>query len=218
MKKYFVLLMAAFMVMPIFAQKRNPKKKTPVKTVTAKPPKFQIVEDEMPEPVSADGKFKVVGNVFRNETNQKEFIVITAAGKNASELKSSLINILSSLFDHPDKVISTVGDNIVMVNAYDGTGFIEYGTSNGRSYYTSYTYSYSLKIEIKNGKIKVNSPSFYNLQPVLHYLGKEKPLSTYGETEFYESLKKANAELKVETIMNGYIKNIVDGLLKNDEW
>lgn len=218
MKKFLVLLTAAFIAMPINAQTKSSTRRAPVKTTTKKTTSSPKVEEVKPEPPSADGLFKVVGNVFRNETNYKEFIVITADGRNASDLKSSVINIMSSLFDHPDKVISTVGDNIIMVNAYDGTGFTEYETSNGRSYSTSYTYSYSLKIEIKDGKIKVNSPSFSNLQPVLHYLGKDKPLSTYGETEFYESLKKAKAEYKVEAIMNGYIKKIVDGLSKNDDW
>ena len=218
MKHLFILMAALFVIIPTNSQTKKQIRKAPAKVVTKKVDTAPKVEETKPEPPSADGKFKCIGDAFKNETNYKQFIVVTATGKNASELKSSIINILSSLFDHPDKVISTVGENIVMVNAYDGTGFTKRETRNGKPSSTSYTYSYSIKIEIKDGKIKINSPSFSNLKATLHYLGQDRFLGTYDEESFYYAMKEANAENKVESLMNSYIDKIVSGLSKNDDW
>lgn len=225
------LLLFAFMLTCLSVEAQTVKKPvtrqgTVSKTTTAKRTTTKattkvskpVVETPKPEPPSANGKFKCKTSSFVNASDEKDFVVIAVEGKSASDLKSSVINILSGMFDHPDKVISTVGDNIVMVNSYDATGYTEYTNENGRSYSTSYTYAYSLKIEVKDGKIRVNSPSFSQLKPVLHYLGKVKTLSTYGEAEFYDTLHKAKAEYKVENLINSYITKLVQGLSTSDDW
>ena len=167
----------------------------------------------------ADGLFKVYDNAFLNETNNKGFVVISAEGKSSSELKNSVISILSTLFDHPDKVITTVGDNIIMVNAHDANGFSESGINEyGDAYTNSYTYSYSLKIETKDGRLRINSPSFSKLIGTFHFLGKDRPLGIFGEEEFYKQLKKCKAETKVENLINTYINKLVEGLANNDDW
>ena len=89
-----------------------------------------------PEPPSANGKFKYYyAEGFLNDTDKKDFVVITVPGKTVSDIKSSIVSTLSSMYSNPSKVISTLGDNIINVTAYASDAFY-YSFSDRLQYYS----------------------------------------------------------------------------------
>ena len=120
MKRTLLLLAVCLSLSAIGnAQTKNPVRKT-AQTRTTQPVKT-------PEPPSANGLFKFVYTKemkgFFNNTDQKDFVVITAPEKSASDIKSSIVSTLSSMYSNPSKVISTLGDNIINVTAYASDAF-----------------------------------------------------------------------------------------------
>lgn len=187
------------------AQTRRPVKKvtTPVSQTSAPP--------------SANGLFKFVYTKemkgFFNNTDQKDFVVITAPGKSASDIKSSIISTLSSMYSNPSKVISTLGDNIINVTAYASDAF-QYLLANELHHYS---FTYNIKIEIKDGKIKIESPSFSNIHVRKVFMG--ETFGTDYVNGFYFELyrSKEQQQENIENIINLHITKIVSGL-SNSDW
>lgn len=168
-------------------------------------------------------KFEITSNgVFNKEDHSKSFVVIEAQDKTASEIKDVLVNTLSKMYAHPDKVISVVGDNVIVVNGSAPTIFTEYGTRQGlngtTSYTTDYSVDYSYRIEIKDNRIRVNAPTFSNLYYTLNYLGKHKTGGPFGQADFFEAVKEAKASSKVDKMMNDFLNCISVGLNTTDDW
>ena len=188
--------------------------KSAVKTTTS------VNKAKTPEPPSADGKFKFFYskeyNGFLNETDKKDYVVITAPGKSASDIKSSIMSTLSSMYSNPSKVISTLGDNIINVTAYASDAFQHPYTSDSNSHYS---FTYNIKIEIKDGKIKVESPSFSNLFEQTIYMGNTIGTDNLDPNEIYSELfiAKELEQAKVEKIFNSHITKIISGL-SNSDW
>ena len=191
------------------AQTKKPVRKT-AQTRTTK-------TQELP---SANGKFKfdwTKGLV--NDTDGKDFIVISAPGKSVSDIKSSVVSTLSDMYPNPSKVISTFGDNIINVTGYyadDVFWIVE------NDIMKIYHFTYNIKFEIKDGKIKVCSPAFSNTterrQSGSYVLG----TSHVDLTVFYSFLRKSkdsNSSCTILTdLFNAHVSNIVKGLSSNSDW
>jgi len=169
-----------------------------------------------PEPPSANGKFKYYyAEGFLNDTDKKDFVVITVPGKTVSDIKSSIVSTLSSMYSNPSKVISTLGDNIINVTAYASDAFY-YSFSDRLQYYS---FTYNIKIEIKDGKIKIDSPSFSNMFEKITFMGQTIGTDYIDLKKFYWAISDAKElqQEKVEKIFNSHITNIISGL-SNSDW
>ena len=165
---------------------------------------------------SANGKFKFSIKGFLNDTDQKDYVVITAPGKSARDIKSSVVSTLSSMYSNPSKVISTLGDNIINVNGYASDAFVTDAVMS----YKHYSFSYNIKIEVKDGKIKIDTPSFSRINerdvPLLGNAS-ENYIDTYS---LFNELSKAGEQYqaKVENIFNAHITKIISGLSSDSDW
>lgn len=133
---------------------------------------------------------------FENNKNGKDYVIINAQEKNIQQIKESVINSVSSMFSHPDKVISTVGDNIIMINGYSSEDFIGYN-DNG---VFPFSFRYSIKIEIRDGRLKFNCPSISDCTM------KDDRISVY--TLYSHIDHNYTNQNSVEKIFNNLLKNI----------
>lgn len=167
---------------------------------------------------SANGKFKFYTDGFFHETDKKDYVIITAPGKSVSNIKSSVLSSLSSMYTNPSKVISTIGDNIINVNAYASDVLVKDEFIS----YKHYSFAYNIKIEIKAGKIKVEAPSFSNIiEKNVPIMPGNRTTEKYIDTQtLYEELTKAGEkyQVKAEEIINSHIDKIVSGLSSNSDW
>lgn len=186
---------------------------------TARPVKKSKMTTPVKEtiaPPSANGKFtfNIVG--FYNDLDKNKYVVITAPGKSSSEIKSSVMSSLSSMYSNPSRVISTLGDNIINVNAYTQDAFGKPFAGNTQ-YYSFY---YNIKIEIKDGKIKVDSPSFSSItrkEICRGYIIDTRTVEEYSMLGDLELCDKAQQQ-KVIALFNAHIDKIVAGLASNSDW
>lgn len=203
------LLMILVVCLPLSivsnAQTKKPVKRT-TKTI-AKTPK---------EP-SANGMFKFYSDGLFHETDKKDYVIITAPGKSVSDIKSSIMSSLSSMYTNPSKVISTLGDNIINVNAYYSDVTIK-----DVIYMKHYSFTYNIKIEIKDGKIKVDAPSFSKItERIVPIIPGNSTTERYIEAPtLFGMLAKAGEKYQapIEDIINSHITKIVSGLSSNSDW
>lgn len=214
LKKSFLFLVVCLSLSVVGnAQTKKSVRKTPQTTRTTQP------VAKTPAPPSANGKFKLDSKVngIYNDTDGKDFVIITAEGKSASDIKSSIISTLSSMYTNPSNVISTLGDNIINVTAYASDAFIKpFGDTN-----MYYSFTYNIKIEIKDGKIKVDSPSFSNITERSVFMGQTLDISRIDTIKMYMELFLARAKGQAkdfENIFNSHITKIVSGLSSNSDW
>ena len=187
---------------------------------TAKPgrkaPASTPVKETMTPP-AANGKFKLKGiGGFCNDVDKNKYVIITASGKSASEIKSSVMSSLSSMYSNPSRVISTLGDNIINVNGYAQDAFQKPFAGNTQYF----SFSYNIKIEIKDGKIKVDSPNFSTIirkEVCNGYTTDTRYVEEYDMLGDLELCDKAQ-QLKVAALINAHIDNIVAGLSSNSDW
>ncbi len=167
---------------------------------------------------SANGKFIFYSDGFFNETDKRNYVIITAPGKTVGDIKSSIMSSLSSMYINPSKVLSTIGDNIINVNAYASDVIVKDAFIS----FKYYSFIYNIKIEIKNGKVKVDAPSFSKITerdvPILPgNSATEKYIDVY---DLYAELSKAGEkyQAKAEKIFNSHISIIVSGLSSKSDW
>lgn len=207
-----VLLLIACLSLAIVGNAQTKRTTKPVrKAKTTTPVKEPIA------PPSANGKFKLKDSGgFYNATDGNKYVIIAAPGKSVSEIKSSIISSLSSMYSNPNRVISTLGDNIINVNGYAQDAFAK--PFAGNTQYFSFTYN--IKIEIKDGKIKMDSPNFSNITR------KEICRGYTIDTRYVEDYSMLGAlelcdivqQQSVAAIFNAHIDKIVAGLSSNSDW
>lgn len=126
------------------------------------------------------------------------------------------MSTLSGMYSNPSKVINTLGDNIVNVTAY-ASDIFKHPFADGLNHYS---FTYNIKFEIKDGKIKMDSPSFSNIleqRVFMGYTTDTKKLDTidlFFELYYAKELEQA----KVEALFNSHITKIVSGLSTNSDW
>jgi len=189
------------------AQTRKPVRKTTTPEV------------KKPATPSANGKFKFDGTKgFINDTDEKDYIVISAPGKSTTDIKTSVISTLSDMYSNPNKVISTLGDNIINLNAYASDAFYIVGTEIIKIY----SFNYNIKIEIKEGKIKVCSPSFSNITERRQSGSYVTGSSTISVGAMYLLLNETKQPVDFSKILidkfNSHVSKIITGLSSNSDW
>lgn len=213
--KRIIMLLAVCLSLSVVgnAQTKKPVRKTN-QTRVSRP------VTKAPETPSANGKFKfdwTKGLV--NDIDEKDFIVISAPGKSVNDIKSSVVSTLSDMYPNPSKVISTFGDNIINVTGYyadDVFWILE------NEIVKIYHFNYNIKIEIKEGKIKVGSPAFSNITERRQSGSYVLDRSHIDLTAFFSFLRKSKDSNTFCTILtdlfNSHVSKIVEGLSSNSNW
>lgn len=211
MKRLLILLIVCLSLSNVVNAQTKRTVKPVRKVQTTTPVKETIA------PPSANGKFELKGiGGFCNDVDKNKYIIITAPGKSASEIKSSVMSSLSSMYSNPSKVISTLGDNIINVNGYKQDAFAK--PFAGHTQY--FSFYYNIKIEIKDGKIKVDSPNFSSITRREVFRGYTtdtryvEEYSMLGDLEICDKVQ----QLKVASLFNAHIDKIVAGLSSSSDW
>lgn len=116
-------------------------------------------------------------------------------------------------------MILTLGDNIVNVTAfYADDVFWQLDNEILKIYH----FTYNIKIEIKDGKIKVSSPSFSNITERRQSGSYVLATSNIDLSAFYSFLRKSketHSFLEILTdLFNSHVSNIVKGLSSDSDW
>ena len=214
MKRTLLFLAACLLLSVVgYAQTKKPVRKTNQTRATRPVTKA-------PESPSANGKFKfdwTKGLV--NDTDGKDFIVISASGKSVSAIKSSVVSTLSDMYPNPSKVISTFGDNIINVTGYYAKDVF---WNEENEIIKIYHFNYNIKIEIKEGKIKIGSPAFSNITERRQSGSYVLDTSHIDLNDFFSFLRKSKDSSTFCTILtdlcNSHVSKIVEGLSSNSDW
>ena len=146
----------------------------------------------------------------------KNYVIIIADGKNTSQIKNLLIGTLSKMFNHPDKVISTLGDNTVVVNGYNDN-LIDNSENEILEIINYFTFNYNYTIEIRDGRIKVNAPVITNFTN--HYKqGSFEKETVYDDSSKYKFLTGNGNDGKSNKFFNDFLDNIKKGINTDDDW
>ena len=119
------------------------------------------------------------------------------------------------MYSNPNKVISTIGDNLINVTAYAPNVFIVPFAGNN----VYYSFTYNIKIEIKDGKIKVDAPAFSNITAREVFMGETLRNDYIDTNDLYYKLSKTLEQKQEEVayIFNSHITKIINGL-SNSDW
>ncbi len=169
-------------------------------------------------PDHADGLFFLSYNKLINSMNDKDFIVVNAEGKNSNEIKNDMLSSLASMFKSPSNAIKTIGDNIVVVNAISDQ--ILYNAEKSINYLVQF--QYSLQIEIREGRIKINIPTLRNIKEItMPKVARELVRDHYNDitegTLFYDLSKNMKAQIAFEETFNVFIRTLAVELNKTSE-
>lgn len=143
----------------------------------------------------------------------KEYTIVPLEGMSVDEIRELIIHNASLLYRNPSKVLS-VSNNTVSINAYSNyllqhVGFPEF-------VYEGY---YTILIEIKEGRVKIN-------HPVIDKVTNGTEVITYARAVSYWAYKKANIKekykpvvKKVEDDMSAICNNLVSTQKpQEEEW
>ena len=122
----------------------------------------------------------------------------------------------SDMYSNPSKVISTLGDNIINLNAHEPKA-CWYSTED---FVYDYNFNYNIKIEYKEGKIKVCSPSLSNINERVYVgFGNYKTFNTDLD-KLYSLLHKLDPDFTkiLEDKFNNHVTQIITKLSSNSDW
>jgi hypothetical protein len=88
--------------------------------------------------------------------NKNEYLVIDAPGVKQDELYKNVLNVINTLYSNPQKGLHVVAGESINLSAYQKTAF---KLSSGVMSYV-YDVDYTLSFQFKEGKIRVNRPTF----------------------------------------------------------
>ena len=112
-------------------------------------------EEQRVATVNKHCKLKFTDAGLVSEQNQtKDYLVYKVPGLSASELKSSTLNTISSMYSSPKDVVTTLSDNMIQLEGYISRA---YYSKTGDSL-CPVDFSFTWTMQFKDGKIRINIP------------------------------------------------------------
>ncbi|PZR28276.1 MAG: hypothetical protein DI535_07680 [Citrobacter freundii] len=156
--------------------------------------------------------FTLTPDGFMSET-KADYVVIEVPGAKKEDLYKNVLNAINSLYSHPQEGLSVLAGESITLNAYKRKAI---KASAGIMTY-DYDVDYTLTFLFKDGKIRVNSPTFD--ASMKNYNG------TWAKLDVSRAYFKKNGDPKsekhlkgVNELFNGFVKNILDKSVKIDNW
>jgi hypothetical protein len=156
--------------------------------------------------------FTLTPDGFVSET-KADYVVVEVPGAKKEDLYKNVLNAINSLYSNPQEGLSLLAGESITLSAYKSKAI----KANTGLITNDYDVDYVLSFLFKDGKIRVNSPTFsaamrsnsgnwVKLDVSRAYFKKN------GDTKSEKHLKGVNE------LFNGFIKNIVDKSAKIDNW
>lgn len=166
--------------------------------------------------VSAMAQFKLTPTGLVNADNaEQDFIIIDCPDKTQTQLYSSVLMYLNSLYVSPKDVLSTVEGSAITVNGVSQNAI--YRKKSITSLISTFDINYTIAILFKDGRIRINNPSI-NRMNISGYVDKFYIVG-FGSTGVFNSKGKILAEetlTSIETFFNTYVNNIKLAVEKNE--
>ena len=101
--------------------------------------------------------FTITADGYYRAPDGKDYIVYPFEGKSASEIYSLICTNVARVYNSPKRVMSSVENTSVAIHAYADDILYQKSYLGIKFFYEG---TYNLLIEIKDGRVKVNAPSF----------------------------------------------------------
>ena len=221
MKKLVLLIMAAtFAIGNVNSQvKRTPSKRTTT-SVAAKQKAEAEAKAKAEAMAKAEAKAKEIafnnsfchfgfatGKFVSMQSSNDGFVVYEVPNMSASELKSSVYTILSSMYKSPKDVITSLSDNMIQFE-----GYVEKLYASDGKY--DCDISFNMIVQFKDGKVRYNAPNFKQIY--INMVGKQ------WECDMNKGIPKLIGEgtprKKVADYFNNIISTINSKLMKSNDW
>ena len=104
--------------------------------------------------------FKLTPNGFVSNDNS-DFAVVNVPNAKQKDLYKNVLNVINSMYSNPQKGLNVVEGESISLTAYDEKALpVRHGTGGiGKTNY-KYDLSYTLSFLFKDGKIRINRPTF----------------------------------------------------------
>ena len=99
--------------------------------------------------ISADGHYRAADG--------KDYIIYQFDGKSAKDIYTLICSNVSKVYNSPQSVMSTVENSSVAIHAFADDILYQKSYLGIKFFYEG---TYNLLIEIKDGRVKINAPSF----------------------------------------------------------
>ncbi len=189
------------MALPVTGQQRRTLTPQKRKTTVSQPKKTSF-------------EFYVYENATFKKTGDTSYYVVDMGKKSAHQLYTDVLSHISSIFENPDRVISKVDGRSIVINGYaDKISYFK----DIDGYSNSVSFKYRIKLQFKDGKIRVNAPDLPEIYTSSAW--GDRKLSSYPTKYIGYLFGGATAAMKkdIDKYINAVITAIVYGS-KDDEW
>ena len=230
MKKIMLFLLVATLGCGnVYSQTKKPVRRTA--SVAAK----QKAEAEAKAKAEAEEKAKAEENwIYQNNakcrfsfdmgefvSNQgyDNYVIYEIPKMTTSELKTSVISAIGTIYSSPKDVINSVDDNLIQLTGIT-KGFERTSKIIGESYKTQFIFN--LVIQFKDGKVRYNAPVIKYIVSENVKTGKRNINDFSGvniRNYLLEDDYLADTHLKqIEYDINNFISSINSHLIKSNDW
>ena len=168
---------------------------------------------------NAKCKFSFNGSVFVSNQGYDNYVIYEIPGMTTSELKTSVISAIGTIYSSPKDVINSVSDNLIQLTGIT-KGFKRTSKIIGESYKTQFIFN--LVIQFKDGKVRYNAPVIKYIVSENVNTGKRNINDFSGvniRNYLLEDDYLADTHLKqIEYDINNLISSINSHLIKSNDW
>lgn len=101
--------------------------------------------------------FTITTDGYYRAPDGKDYIIYPFEGKSSNEIYSLICSNVAKVYNSPQRVMSTVENTSVAIHAFADDILYQKSYLGLKFFYEG---TYNLLIEIKDGRVKVNAPSF----------------------------------------------------------
>lgn len=161
--------------------------------------------------------FKLTPNGFMSASDpSKDYVVFEFKDKKATDLYKSSLLYFNSYYVSPKDVISTVDGESITINGYSEKAVRQNGTA------TPFDLNYTITFMFKDGKIRINSPSFRITtgarKMYLVYTGFSMDGTEIGIYGKNGKIKLEKAIEDLENFFNTYVEKYNKGISTKSDW
>lgn len=223
MKRTIIFLMVFVFCLGGYSQSRRVGSKTKARaTHTTKTPIPSITESDTKAKENSIRSAEIATNnakcafdfstgSFISRQTSEDFVVYEVPSMSASELKTAVFTILSTLYKSPKDAITNISDNMIQLEGYASR--VYYTKAGDDSYGKDILFD--MVIQFKDGKVRYNKPivkMIYTEWPLagMAKLNMELPLS--------KLVKESDSRISVQSYFNNLISNINHKIVQSNDW
>jgi hypothetical protein len=162
-------------------------------------------------------KFSLETGDFISQQGYENYVIYEIPEMTASELKSAVYTILTSMFKSPKDAITSVSDNILQLEGYSPSLFEGRISFNYKTIFNHIIFG--LVIQFKDGKIRYNTPSLKYIHMVVENSDTNNLSNISGVNIRGYFDEDADSKIaSIENYFNNLIATINSKLKQSNDW